>query len=740
VKYVIAFILLVSHDALFSQTLNDKVATSPGAEKLQITKITTPINFDGIVDSLEWSNVNILPLISHWPSFATQPNSRTLLRVAYDSKFLYFSAFCFDDPKKIQGPYFERDKWEMTMDQITIMLDTYNDNENGVVFVVTPTGSRIDVSMKNDAQGDTPNDQSWNSFWEAKVASHNNGWSVEARVPFSSLRFQKVDGIVTMGLIAYRYIARERQMDIFPAIPPEWGFWSFLKSSKAMDVTFEGIENERPWFTSPYILGGTGHHHTEDVEGFSKQYDNRLTGGLDVQHALTDNLNMDLTVNTDFAQVEADDQMVNLSRFSLFFPEKRRFFLERSSVMEFGFENDNRLFYSRRIGINNGRIVPLWGGGRVVGRVNNFDVGVMNLQSRAEDDVESENFGVLRMRRRVSKNNSYVGGILTSRSDFNGQNNFVYGVDGIINLFKNDYLKVNLAQSYQSNDSLSSSGTFDDRKRIYVMWENRSQVGFNYALSYSQVDENYQPGLGFEARTNFKSFGDRLSYGWFPKNRKSLRYIKLQVNGAVFYPSKSNSIESYRIAPTFLMEWNKNNNLQIIYSRVFDSPPEAFDLSDDVQIAAGDYINDDITISYETPTVSFLTSAFSITKGTFYEGERLSIAVTPTYIISKYLTLSGFYQFNEIKFDGPSDYVAHVARLKVTSSLNVKLSVNAFVQLNSLSSLTAVNFRLRYNTRDGNDFYLVYNENMNVNRPEITELPLSEQRAIILKYIYTFKL
>ncbi len=174
----------------------------------EIPKLLAPIEFDGKIETGEWDAVDTLSFISHWPEFSEKPNSRTLFRVTYDEKFLYFSALCFDQPNLIQGPNFERDNWEMTMDHVAIIMDTYNDNENGVIFVVTPTSSRIDVSLKNDTQGPEPVDLSWNSFWEALVSRHQEGWSIEARIPFSSLRFQSSEGNVTMGLIAYRYIAR----------------------------------------------------------------------------------------------------------------------------------------------------------------------------------------------------------------------------------------------------------------------------------------------------------------------------------------------------------------------------------------------------------------------------------------------------------------------------------------------------------------------------------------------------
>src|SRR5687767_10837370 len=215
-----------------------------------IPSLGSPIEFDGRVTAGEWDSIDTLSLISHWPTYADKPNARTLFRLAYDDKFLYFSVVCYEKQGHIQDPSFERDYWEMTVDQVAIILDTYNDNENGVIFVVTPTGSRVDVSLKNDAQGDEPTDVSWNSFWEARVSKNDAGWVAEARIPFSSLRFQTADGNVAMGLIAYRYMARERQMDIYPNIPPDWGFWSFIKPSKAQDVSFSNVGNKRPWFTS----------------------------------------------------------------------------------------------------------------------------------------------------------------------------------------------------------------------------------------------------------------------------------------------------------------------------------------------------------------------------------------------------------------------------------------------------------------------------------------------------------
>jgi hypothetical protein len=272
------------------------------------------------------------------------------------------------------------------------------------------------------------------------------------------------------------------------------------------------------------------------------------------------------------------------------------------------------------------------------------------------------------------------------------------------------------------------------------MWENRSQVGFNYSLSFSQVDKSYNPGIGFELRNDFKAVGDRLSYGWFTNKSKSVRYIRFDLLGTAYFSSSTSKFESFLTSPTYYMEWKKNSSLTVAFNRFYDNVPKAFDLSDSIQIPAHRYVNRDITVNFETPSVNFLNAIFDVTSGTFYGGDRFSAGITPTYIISKYLTLSGFYQYNHISFSDKPTYAAHIARLKVSTSLDVRLSVNAFIQINSLTNVMAANFRLRYNWKDGNDLYVVYNETLNKDGKQNPDIPFSDYRAFMVKYIYTFHL
>ncbi|RPI45168.1 MAG: hypothetical protein EHM46_02010, partial [Bacteroidetes bacterium] len=434
---------------LISAGIGIVTAQSSGDVK-PIQRFNGEFQLDGIVDETGWNAIDPLPLTMHWPVFEGEITELSEIRISHDDEFIYLSAICFDsDPGEIQGTSFQRDNWGEEDDQVALILDPYDDNENSLVFAVTVTGSRIDAVIKNDAQGEEPMSMSWNSYWEAATSRNERGWQAEMRIPFSSLRFQEKNGSVEMGLIAYRYVARKRELNMFPSIPPDWGFWSFTKASRAQTVSFLGVQNRRPWYISPYILAGLGHHYNPDHNG-GEDYipDREFQAGLDIQHALTDNLNADFTFHTDFAQVEADNQVVNLSRYSLFFPEKRKFFLERASIFDFQTELNNNMFYSRRIGIKEGELIPLWGGIRLVGRIKNWDLGFLDMQSKETGDFASENFGILRLRKNVLNPRSYVGGMVTSRIGLDGRNNMVYGIDGIINMFRQDYLKVNLAQSW----------------------------------------------------------------------------------------------------------------------------------------------------------------------------------------------------------------------------------------------------------------------------------------------------
>jgi hypothetical protein len=344
-----------------------------------IPKLNSSITLDGNVDEPAWDAIEPLPMTMHWPSFGESVDmDKTQIRIAHDDEYVYVSCVCYEDPENVVAATYKRDEMNLSISNVSIILDTFNDSENALWFAVTPTGSRMDAALSNDG---TLTSTAWDTIWEAEAVITDFGWTAEMRIPFSSIRFESRDGRVKMGLIAFRYKAHNTTLHLYPAIPPDWGFNSWRKVSQAEKVVIRDVENRMPVFITPYLLGGAQRSSIQSTagDGFSHDTDLTYEAGLDVKLGITNNSTLDLTVNTDFAQVEADDQQVNLTRFSLFFPERRQFFLERASVFNFSFGGSDRLFHSRRIGLHEGQPVRILGGARMITRSGGWDVGLLSM-------------------------------------------------------------------------------------------------------------------------------------------------------------------------------------------------------------------------------------------------------------------------------------------------------------------------------------------------------------------------
>lgn len=318
-------------------------------EPLALPRLDGVIEIDGDLSDVAWQAIPPVELTVQTPRFGAPPTEETTIRVAYDDAAMYVGAWMYDsDPDEIKVYSVARDV-DNGGDFLNLVIDGFNDNQNAVVFSTTPSGNRIDRQVRNDLQGPNPASISWNTFWDVEVSRDERGWFAEMRVPFSSLRFQEAGGRVVMGLSVNRLIGRKNERQIFPAIPPNWPGAAF-KPSQLRDVSLEGIRSRRPIFITPYA--GTRHSTNTtlvaDPSRYERHGDLDVDIGGDLKYAVTNNLNLDLTVNTDFAEVEVDDERVNLTRFSLFFPERRQFFLEREGTFDFGVAGLDRPFYKDR--------------------------------------------------------------------------------------------------------------------------------------------------------------------------------------------------------------------------------------------------------------------------------------------------------------------------------------------------------------------------------------------------------
>lgn len=712
-------------------------------------KINGTVKLDGLLDEAAWDGLERLPYKMQIPNFGSEPTEKNEIYLAYDEDYLYFAGRLYlSDSSYYRETTYKRDAFDGTADYFGLVIDSYNDNENAMAFFTGQTGFRWDGVVWNDAQpaldgnplSGSPMSIDWNTFWDVATKKTDFGWSAEMRIPWSSLRFQDDNGKVVMGITSWWYIAAKNEVDMYPAIPQNWGDMSAFKPSQSQEFRFEGLTSKKPLYIAPYLLGGlqTNHDLNEEETLYEKDNDPTYEAGLDLKYGITSNLTLDLTLNTDFAQVEADDQQVNLTRFSLFFPEKRLFFQERASIFDFNFEGFNRLFYSRTIGINEDEPVRIYGGGRLVGRLGKADLGFLNMQTAANGDLNSENFSVLRLRRQVINPNTYIGGIFSNRTDFGGNYSTNYGVDGIFRLFGDEYFTVKFAQSFENdleNKPLSLNPT-----RIFANWERRRYDGLSYRLSFSQAGRDYNPGMGFELREDFSSLQTRIAYGILPKDESKILTLQFFLEG---YGLQNNTLEKIETG-TLTGGMNMTTkagwllNASVIQSHEFVK--EAFELSDDVEVPIGDYDFTQFSLTGSTP-FQHLFGTFVIAQvGGFFDGNLASIALLPRFKLSAHMDFELFYQYNRANFkDRNHEFTAHLARVKALYMLNTKFSVAAFLQYNSLDEVYTGNVRLRFNPKEGNDLYIVYNELLNSNRErELPHLPFSSSRAVVLKYTYTF--
>lgn len=714
---------------------------------MTLQRIDGPITLDGRSTEEAWQDIEPLPMTMYQPEYQGEVRERTEVRVAYDDEYLYVSGRLYDStPEDIRANSLYRDRYSGD-DTFAIILDTFNDNENALWFFTTPTGVRFDMAVSNDGEGGfggAVNDN-WDTFWEAEATQTDEGWFAEMRIPLSSLGFQSSGDRVTMGLIAYRYIAQGNQRYIFPSIPPDWGL-GHAKPSQAQDVVLQNVESQRPAYFTPYVLGGVDQEAqlTEDGSAYRKPREITREIGGDLKYNLTNNLTLDLTANTDFAQVEADPQRVNLTRFSLFFPEKRRFFQERSSTFAFNTGGNDRLFNSRRIGLVDGEPVRILGGARLVGRMGDWDLGVLDMQTAADEDlgVPSENFGVARLRRRVLNETSYAGGIVTSRIGADGSYNLAYGLDGVFRLIGDEYLTVKGAQTF--DHALIQNDTYDPEAATFglLRWERRRSEGLHYQGTVRQAGADYRPDMGFITRRDFTALDGRMAYGWFPDGSALLRKVTPDVRGAVAVRNEDGSVESARVEHSWQGEFTSGRSLGAEVVARTEDLRQPLSFPENTIVPPGRYTFARVGLRHRAPDGQLLRTEANTSVGAFFDGWRWQGEVAPTWNPSPYLELGGTYQANLVRFsERDQRFLAHVARARVRVALDKQVSTTAFLQYNSAASLATADVRFRYNFGEGNDLWIVYNEGFNLNQDRVVPaLPRTDARSVLVKYTYTFKM
>lgn len=713
-------------------------ATVTAQDATPIPKISG-LNFDGKLEEPFWKELETLDMTMYQPVYKGEITEKNEIYLVYDNDYIYLVARLYhEDTSDIRSNSLYRDEYSGD-DTFALVLDTFNDNENALWFFTNPAGNRYDGLVSNDAE-ETNFD--WNTYWDVRTNRTDWGWSAEMRIPFSSLGFQSDNGEVIMGAIVYRYLTNLNERYIYPGIPRSWNN-GFRKPSQAKKIMLKNVESENPIYITPYLLGGlqSSAHLNDSGTAYETTRTWTHEPGVDLKLNLSSNLTVDLTVNTDFAQVEADNQQVNLTRFPLFFPEKRDFFQERSSVFNFGFSQRSRLFHSRRIGLSeSGEPTRIYGGARMVGKLGTTDIGFINMQTAPSSNLPSENFNVLRVKRKIFNDYSSIGAMFTSRIGTYGNNNYAYGMDAVIRVTGDEYLTLKMAQTFDNRD-------FDllSNSRLFFQWQRRRNDGLSYQLNYDRSGDHFNPGIGFTRRTDFTLLQNNIQYKWITNASDIFQGIWINNSNNAYIRHADRRVESAVISPRGGATFKNGASLKFQANLRYEDLRRSFTLSDEnnVRIPIGQYWYQDFSVNLRAPFGWKFRPGLSTTFGGFFDGSRTTVGVSTAWNLSSHFEISNEYEYNRVRFDNRGQgFDAHIARVRLKTALNTKVSLSSFVQYNSEVGNASINARFRYNMNEGDDIWLVYDNVVNTDRVKagLPRLPSSSYRALLLKVTYSFKL
>jgi hypothetical protein len=717
-------------------------------DTIKIKKLNGPVVFDGLSNETAWESAYKMDFIAFRLVWNGAPSEKTEMLVGYDDDHFYVAGRCFTkDSTSLVIRNLVRDGWRGD-DWTTFHIDNTFDKQNALIFSVYPKGSRYDAAIGNDGVnlGVSAFNQDFNMFWDTKSVVNKEGWFFEMKIPLYNLRLRKnSDGQVIVAISAARIIQNPQEMHIFPPIPQNI-LDGMSKPSVKRPAYLTDIKPKKLFLATPYLAASTNRSYSinTDEQRFDKIKDQTAQVGLDLKAGINPYLTLDVSLNPDFAQVEADDQLLNLTRFSLFFPEKRQFFQEAAGLFDFNLGGRTQMFYSRRIGINDGQLTSVYGGARLTGKLNpKTDIGLLSMQSAplrdAEDNIlrESENFTTLRMRRKIYNQQSFVGFMITNRMVANKINTGL-GLDMMINPSGDHYIIGALANTVESGVPIQTNAS-----RLNLRYEYRRTDGFFGDMAYTFSGGRFDPQSGFLDRSDFHQWKGNLSWGSFAKSKDSkFQYTRWRILNLDTYRGISNNQwETVELSSN--LRFTRFNGVETSWDATynFESLEKPLTFGSNTLIPVGQYQFVQLSYDYLEPRAKNFRNAFTVSAGTFFDGQRLNFTYNPIINLGTHWEIQGLYNLNHLRFERNKETI-HIGRIRVNYALNLHLSVNYVVQLNSTNQQIFNNLRLRYNFKDGHDLFLVWNENFYTDRstPWNELRPASGNQNFILKYNVTFDL
>lgn len=708
-------------------------ASSPLAaqDATPLARLTGPVRIDGRSDDAAWQSVAPMELAVHLPNFGAAPSERTVARVAYDADALYVMVDAFEaHPGGVRASSMLRDD-DAPGDFINVLLDTFGDRQNAVNFSTTPGGQRNDWSISNDAQSTAGFSPAWNAVWDLAVRRSAEGWHAEYRIPFSTLRFTADAGRIEFGLSINRLTAHSNERVTFPRIDPAAPL-AVWKPSRYQRVSIEGINGVRNVRFVPYAVVGAEGARAPDpaLSGWARHGTSEL--GADLKVAVTPNLTLDVTANTDFAETEVDDQRINLTRFPLLFPERRPFFVERAGTFEVRTGETDFLFNSRRVGLTaDGRPVRLLGGARLVGQVRGWDIGFFDAQTDESALTARENLGVLRLRRRVLNARSWVGTMMTSRlaGDSSQQG---FAADGDLYLGGDDYVSFGAAV-LAGDAGLGEAKGVLPRGALRLLVERRRNRDFWYRTGVSTTGARYAPALGYVERAD--AIRPMLELGYGRQVTPAGHVLRTSVVTTGQYRNAAGTFEQSHAAALVSLERPTGDTWTLTAARQEDDLLTGFAPTPGTSIPVGRHAATYAQLTLAPATGPRVVVGGTLRAGEFFDGTLQSLLLSPEWRASRFLRVGGDLQMDRLVFAARDEAQwSQLARLRLLAAASPRLTFSAVVQSNSLAKAASANLRVRYNTAEGNDLWIVYGhlENLDTHRA-LPTLPGTARSGLLVK-------
>lgn len=698
----------------------------PSITPLRIPENETPL-IDGHLDEAIWAGAPIASnFIQRDPREGEPATEQTEVRIIYSDSAIFFGVRCFDSaPEKIIARELRRDDILENDDVFRILLDTYHDHRNGYIFSTNHLGTRMDAIVTDE--NFNMNIQ-WDEKWSSVGRVDAKGWTVEISIPFKSLRSQNSD-VQTWGLNFERIIRRKNEQTYWAGYPRDYNFWTVSQAGhlEQLDRIGAGLRLR----VKPYVIGGVS-QLPNDHSGSTYLENNSQVGIEDIKIAITPSITADITVNPDFAQAEVDQSMVNMTRFSLFFPEKREFFLEGAGVFDFGSARTGRssrppeviAFYSRRIGLKDSNQIPILGGAKLTGDIDGFQFGAINMQTRSQEGLAGSNFGVLRIKRRLLKR-SYVGGIVTNASmTEEGVSNRVAGIDGNFVLFDKLTLFGFFAES-EAGDKKNSNQAYQGQ----VRWRSDTLEADIHRLS---IGENFSPETGYIRRDDTtKHF---VRFGWRPRpgNKSWIRQYHLTTTHT-WFTSHRDFMETRKNEFFGGMTLERGDFIGMGVRREYQFLEKPFDVHPDVSIPMGSYEFTQARMFVRGARKGRVTGQFRGAAGQFYNGNLLTADVGPIIRLNPHFSVNANISLNKVTLPMGS-FTAQAINTRVNYNFSNRLLTDTTVQYDNVRDEFAVNFRLNFIYRPGDDFFLVYNEGRDYTDPHSN----FTNRTLLAKFTHSF--